>query len=167
MGRLRVAIVGCGLRAEAHVRALEESDDYRLVAACDLDETRLREAAARYGIQDIYDDVARMVESVRPELVDVVTSPDGRADVVEAAVAGGATHVLIEKPIGLRPSEAERLRRLGRSVFIAVNTQYQWMPHWQRIWPQVAAGALGEVSTILCSTRANILEQARTSVTSP
>ena len=57
--------------------------------------------------------------------------------------------------------ESRRLAELGREpgVLIAVNTQYQWMPHWQRFWPLIAQGRLGELRTIRCSTRTNILEQ--------
>src|ERR687890_136183 len=84
--------------------------------------------------------------------------PRGQAH-IHAMRAAGARNILIEKPIGLRPSETRRLRELGEECFIAVNTQYQWMPHWQRFWGLFENRELGQVRLLRASTRTNILEQ--------
>jgi predicted dehydrogenase len=132
-----------------------------LVALCDLHEPRLRTLGQKYGVSRLYHDMGEMIRREKPDLVDIVTPPTIRVGVVEAAIEAGARNILIEKPIALRPSESRRLVELGAEpgVFIAVNTQYQWMPHWQRAWPLIAQGRLGEIRTIRCGTRTNILEQ--------
>ncbi len=71
----------------------------------------------------------------------------------------GAKAILIEKPIALKPSESRRLVELGRECFISVNTQYQWMPHWQRFWKMLENRELGEIRSVRCGTTTNILEQ--------
>jgi predicted dehydrogenase len=130
-----------------------------LVALCDLDAGRLRAAGERFGITRLYDDMKAMIRQEQPELVDIITPPTLRVAVVEPALEAGAPAVLIEKPIALKPAEARRLVELGRERLIAVNTQYQWMPHWQRFWPLLAGRELGEVRLLRASTRCNILEQ--------
>jgi predicted dehydrogenase len=156
---LRVVQVGCGGRAQAHIEAMLASGAIDLVALCDTDEQRLQATGERFGIDRRYRDMAEMIRAERPELVDIVTPPTIRASIVEPAIAAGAPALLIEKPIALTPSEARRLAELGRERLIAVNTQYQWMPHWQRFWSLLADRALGEVRLLRASTRCNLLEQ--------
>jgi predicted dehydrogenase len=141
--------------------AMRNSGAAELVALCDLHEPRLRTLGQKYGVSRLYRDLGEMVRREKPDLVDIVTAPTARVGVVEEAIAAGARNVLIEKPIALRPSESRRLVELGREpgVLVAVNTQYRWMPHWQRAWPLIAEGRLGEIRTIRCGTRTNLLEQ--------
>jgi predicted dehydrogenase len=159
MDKLRVASIGCGPRGHVHMSAMRASGAIELVAACDLHEDKVGALGQRHGIPGLYTDLREMIRRERPDLVDIVTPPTVRVGIVEAAINAGAKNILIEKPIALRPSEARRLAALGRECFIAVNTQYAWMPHWQRFWPLIAGGALGDIRTIRCSTRTNILEQ--------
>jgi predicted dehydrogenase len=155
----RISAFICGPRGLAHMNSMRNSGVVELVAACDLHEDRLRNAAARNDIPRLYRDLSEMIRQERPDLVDIVTPPTIRVGIVETAILAGARNILIEKPIALRPSESRRLAELGRRCFIGVNTQYQWMPHWQRFWGVISDGALGEVHTLRCSTRTNILEQ--------
>lgn len=158
--KLRVVSVGCGGRAQSHMKAMLESGAVDLVALCDLDEARLKATSERYQISKTYRSLEEMIHKEKPELVDIVTPPTIRASIVEPAVRAGAPAILIEKPIALKPSESNRLVELGRDRLIAVNTQYQWKPHWQRFWELLQGGGLGEIRVIRASTRANILEQA-------
>ena len=161
MNKLRVVSVGCGPRGDAHMAAMRASGAADLLAVCDLHEPRLRALAAKHGVKSLYRDMGEMIRREKPDLVDIVTAPTVRVEIVEAAIAAGARRILIEKPIALRPSESRRLLELSREndCLIAVNTQYQWMPHWLRFWALIEDGALGEIRTIRCSTRTNALEQ--------
>jgi predicted dehydrogenase len=157
--KLRVVQVGCGGRAQQHIAAMLACGAIELVALCDLDDQKLQATGERFGITQRYHDLGAMIREQQPELVDIVTPPTIRASIVEPALAAGAPAVLIEKPIALTPSESRRLAELGRDRLIAVNTQYQWMPHWRRFWDLLAAGELGEVRLLRASTGCNVLEQ--------
>jgi predicted dehydrogenase len=157
--RLRVAQVGCGPRAHTHIAAMLASGAVDLLALCDVDDQRLQATGEKFGVVRRYHDMAEMIQAEQPELVDIVTPPTIRAAIVEPAITAGAPALLIEKPIALTPSEARRLAMLGRDRLIAVNTQYQWMPHWRRFWDMLAGRELGEVRLLHASTRCNLLEQ--------
>lgn len=157
--KLRAVQVGCGPRAQAHLAAMQASRAVEVVALCDLDDERLQATGERFGITRRYSDMAEMIRAEQPELVDIVTPPTIRLPVVEAAIAAGAPALLIEKPLSLTPSEARQLTALGQERLIAVNTQYQWMPHWQRFWGMLSEHVLGPVRLLRASTRANLLEQ--------
>jgi predicted dehydrogenase len=159
MPALRILQIGCGPRAQSHLAAMADCPDILPVALCDLDETRLHTTGETFGIARRYRDMAEAIAEEQPDLVDIVTPPTIRVSVVEAAIAAGAPAILIEKPIALTPAEARRLVELGQDRLIAVNTQYQWMTHWQQIWELLRAEAIGELRLLRASTRTNILEQ--------
>jgi predicted dehydrogenase len=157
--KLRVLQVGCGGRAQHHIAAMLASGAVELLALCDVDAQRLNATGEKFNIARRYRDMAEAIRTEQPELVDIVTPPTIRAEIVEPAIEAGAPAVLIEKPLALTPSESRRLAELGRERLIAVNTQYQWMPHWQRFWGLLAEGGLGQLRLLRASTRCNILEQ--------
>jgi predicted dehydrogenase len=156
---LRVGLVGCGPRADTHLTALRAGGRFEPVALCDVDAERLAVASANHGIRSCYHSVADMVADEQLDLVDIVTPPGPRPRVLADAVDAGAPNVLLEKPIALTRADVAAARRLGQRAFLALNTQYRWMPHWQRVWELLASGALGELRSIRCSTRTNALEQ--------
>jgi predicted dehydrogenase len=156
---LRAAVVGCGPRAATHLEAMRASGCFDPIALCDIDPVRLAKTGSRHRIEPRYRNAAELVERETPDLVAIVTGPIPRVAVLDEVVAAGARAVLIEKPIGLLPSEIESARRLGEQALIAVNTQYRWMPHWRRAWQLLAEGAFGDLRSIRCSTRTNALEQ--------
>ncbi len=157
--KLRVVQVGCGDRAPAHIAAMLASGAVDLLALCDRNAQKVQALGDQFGIARRYLDMATMIREEQPELVNIVTRPTIRSSIVAPAIAAGAPALLIEKPLALSPSEAHQLVVFGRDRLIAVNTQYQWMPHWQRFWELLAAGGLGPVRLLRASTRANLLEQ--------
>jgi predicted dehydrogenase len=157
--RLRVLHVGCGPRGLIHLAAMHASGAIDVVGICDMNAERLAAAGEQFGIARRYSSIDEAIAHEQPDLVDIVTPPTIRLSIVEQALAAGAAAIHIEKPIALTPADARRLVELGNDRLISVNTQYQWMPHWQRFWEQLRAGALGEVRTLRASTRTNILEQ--------
>ena len=58
--KLRVAVVGCGDRADLHLSIAATSPDVRLVACCDINKERAKAAAAKYKIR-AYTDFHKMV----------------------------------------------------------------------------------------------------------
>lgn len=157
--KLRVVQIGCGRRAAAHIAAMRISGAVDLVAICDRHDEKLQAIGDQFGIARRYIDLAEMIRAEQPELVNIVTRPTIRAAIIEPALAAGAPALLIEKPIALTPSETRRVTELGRDRLIAINTQYQWMPHWQQFWQLLTAGGLGPIRLLRASTRVNVLDQ--------
>jgi len=156
---LRVVQVGCGGRAQSHLAAMQASGVVDVVAICDLDAKKLQETANKFGIAARYTDMTAAIREHKPELVDIVTPAHIRLGIVQAAIAAGAAAVLIEKPMALTVDESDALVALGQERLIAVNTQYRWMPHWQKVWKLLRSQKLGTVRTIRASTGVNLWEQ--------
>src|SRR5687767_8776545 len=95
--KLRVVQVGCGGRGQRHTEAMLKCEEIELVALCDHDPERLQAAGERFGLTRLYHDMQEMIRQEQPELVDIITPPTLRAEIVEPALEAGAPALLIEK----------------------------------------------------------------------
>jgi predicted dehydrogenase len=157
--KLRAVQVGCGARAQAHIAAMQECGAIELLALCDQDETKLNTTGEKFSVKQRYTNMSEMIRALQPEFVNIVTPPNIRLGIVEEALEAGAPAILLEKPLSLTLQEAERLLDLSQDRLIAVNTQYQWMPHWKKFWGLLEQKSLGDIRVIRASTRCHILEQ--------
>src|SRR6187431_2997176 len=114
----RAVLAGPGSIAAAHVRAIEATRGrVKLVAAADLDTTRVKEFGARYHIPDTFTDFSEMLRQTKPDLVIVATPPGQHAAMSIAAMEHGAW-VWCEKPLCGSLAEADAIaaaeQRTGR-----------------------------------------------------
>ena len=105
---LRVAGIGAGRRAQAHYRALQEVENAEVIAICDLDEARAREAATPFGAET-YADYRDMLDTEQPDAVYIITPPNLHAEQVEYAATQKAA-IFVEKPVALSVLDARRIR---------------------------------------------------------
>lgn len=143
---LRFALVGAGANiAEQHLRAIAETPGAELVAVCDVDASKAARLVERTGAP-FYADLAELLREVRPDVVSVLTPHPFHAPVAEAALAAGA-HVLVEKPLAVTTSEADRMvtaaERAGK--VLAVSFQQRFSPLTERLRAWVRSGELGDV----------------------
>jgi predicted dehydrogenase len=104
-----VAVVGTGGVAALHLSALGRDPDARLVGVCDVVATRARDAARGAGEGVRFTD--RLEECLawpEVEAVVVCTPNDTHAD-VGARILGSGRHLLLEKPLAIDLTGADRL----------------------------------------------------------
>ncbi len=158
MTPLRVAFVGTGPRSLQSARMLADSGVGTPVGFWN----RTRDAAERAAAQfsaPAYRRIGELIERTHPDLVAIMTHPTARSELLDEAVGSGVRAILMEKPIALTPAELDRVESAAGDSFVMINTQYQWMPHWQRYLALIGAGALGEIRSIRASVGVDILEQ--------
>ncbi|MGA1983712.1 MAG: Gfo/Idh/MocA family oxidoreductase [Acidobacteriaceae bacterium] len=105
---LKIAIVGCGKIADAHVEEISKIPSVRLSAVCDLEPIMAEQLAARYSISRWYSDVASMLEQEKPDILHITTPPQSHLSLTKQAVAAGC-HVFLEKPVALRHADTEAI----------------------------------------------------------
>lgn len=105
-----VAIVGTGfIAAKKHLPAWRRlRRRVRIVAVCDIDRSRAEAASREFGVPAAYDNVQEMLDTERPDFVDVCTPPTTHADVAVAALGANA-NVLVEKPLAASIADCERI----------------------------------------------------------
>jgi predicted dehydrogenase len=110
MTPLRIAVLGCGFWSRFQIPAWHEIDHVCCVAVCDVDAEKSRLAAARFNIPESYADPAELLARVRPDAVDIVTSSETRAELVELASFHGVA-TICQKPMTTELARAEKMVR--------------------------------------------------------
>ena len=101
--RLRIGLIGCGLRGGFHSRAIRaivrrELLDVEYAAVCDVDEARARSFAEAAGVARATTDPADILDDPDLNVVYVTVPTAGHRDLVLRAAANGK-HVFCEKPL--------------------------------------------------------------------
>ncbi len=90
-------VVGAGLIADFHARAIGDIENAKFVACCDVNPERANALAKKYGA-DAYDSYEKMLESDKIDIVTIAT-PSGLHMEPTVAAAQAGKHVICEKPL--------------------------------------------------------------------
>lgn len=103
----KTAIIGAGIIAQNHLKAIFEMQPLKAAAIADIALERAEEAASQYGIR-AYADYKEMIEREKPDIA-VITLPHylHREAAVFCAEAG--CHVMLEKPMALSVQECDEM----------------------------------------------------------
>ena len=147
MKTLKIAVVGTGGRAGAHLSTIPKLDPiYQLVGVCDIDKNRAAEVAQRMSVSG-YTDVETLIEAESPDVILITVPPDGHHVITEVAASHGV-HVITETPISTTLPCADRMidaaARYGVELEVAENV-WRW-PHERLKRKIVDAGLIGEIT---------------------
>ncbi|MDR1875137.1 MAG: Gfo/Idh/MocA family oxidoreductase [Synergistaceae bacterium] len=107
----RAGVIGVGHLGQHHARVYTELLDARLVGVVDVDENQAHAVAESLGVP-CYADMSELIEHQQPDALSIVVPTSLHYAIAKEALEKGI-HVLIEKPVTTRPSEAEDLLRLA------------------------------------------------------
>lgn len=122
MQKLKIAIVGTGNISNVHIKGYLKNPNVELYAFCDIDEKKLRERGAEYGITRLYTDEEAMLREL-PEIdaVSVCTWNSAHAPCTILALSYGK-HVLCEKPMAMNATEARAMidasKKYGKKLMV-------------------------------------------------
>lgn len=107
---IRVAVIGAGAFGREHARVYSEVETSHLAVVCDIDESRGRAVAERYGGEYI-SDYRELLGKISAVSLTVPTESHAAiaCELLESGIA-----VLVEKPIARTLAEAERIIRASR-----------------------------------------------------
>lgn len=140
-----IGIVGTGNIAQTHLTAYRNRG-FNVVAACDIDEKKLKTTADKFGIQKRFTDIQEMVQLPELQVVDVAIQPWQRPPVIEA-VAQAGKHILCQKPLALSMQHAvsfvETCERYA--VKLMVNQNSCFVPGFLAVEPYLKPEYLGDI----------------------
>lgn len=113
MDKIRFAIVGCGRIAYRHIEAIQANPQAELVALCDLNTNRANERNEKAGVS-IYQDYNEMLLKEDIDVVNIMTPSGMHAEHAMDIIRKYKKHIVIEKPMALKASDAEELIRTAR-----------------------------------------------------
>ncbi len=149
---VRLAIIGTGGMANNHAKRFAAIPGVQLVAACDVDKTRVDAFCAAHGIPAAYTDVATMLKQAACDAVTIVTPDAFHASLSIQALKAGK-HVLCEKPLGLDHTETKRMVAAAKKAgtVAMVNFSYRDWSALQAVAARVHAGEIGELRHVEAS----------------
>lgn len=141
---LKVAIVGCGKIADAHVSQILRLKSCRIVATCDREILMARQLAERFAVEHCFADVEELLSKVRPDVVHITTPAETHYAIARLCLERGS-HVYIEKPVTLHAAETEHLIELAeqRGLKLTAGHDDQFSHVSRRLRKLVANGYLG------------------------
>lgn len=114
MEKLRIGIIGTGNISNCHIggyKALPEKCE--VVAACDIDEDKVKKYAENNKIPAYYTDYNEMLAKEKLDAVSVCTWNAAHKGAAIAALRAGC-HVLCEKPMAMNRFEAEEMLKASK-----------------------------------------------------
>ncbi len=126
---IRVGLCGIGRAGWGmHCRELDaRKDRFTIVAAMDVDESRLEKMRQRYGCRT-YTRIGQLARDADVELVDVATPTKFHVDHAVAGLKAGR-HVLVEKPFAASFAEARRIAKAAEGaagrLFVRHNRRFE------------------------------------------
>lgn len=143
---LRVAIIGAGQIAEAHIGEIAKINGAKVVALCDLMESPSLALAEKFAIPNTFTSTEVMLESIRPDVVHLTTPPSSHYSIGIQCIKAGS-HIYVEKPLTLVTEECEKLIALanerGKKICLGAN---RYFSHAQMaVNKLLAAGELGKI----------------------
>ena len=148
MEPLNVAVVGCGRFGRVNADSFAGYHKSKLVAVCDLDENRAKEAAAKYGC-----DYATRVEDIAADKqvqAAAVATPDFAHRDVCVKLAEAGKHIFVEKPLATSVADAEAIASsVGKSgVTCMMDFHNRYNPALTAIKDRLVSGEIGSAQAL-------------------
>ncbi|WP_322101768.1 Gfo/Idh/MocA family oxidoreductase [Paraburkholderia sp. J41] len=147
MRKIRIAIAGAGLAATPHALALNElHDEVQVVGVVGRSRERLERFARTHGFP-VGESFDAVLKDPGVDAVLVLTPPHTHLDFVEQAAAA-RKHVMLEKPLDISTSRAERAVGVCRDAGVQLGVVFQnrFRPAVQRLATLVKSGVLGPLA---------------------
>ena len=143
---LKIAVVGCGKIADAHVEQARATGLAEVVAVCDQDQLMAKQLAERTQVAKTYVQFEEMLRIEKPQVVHIATPPQSHVALAEMAMRYGA-HVFIEKPFAMNTAGAQQIYSAGVEFnrLVAVNHLYCFESPYLEFKKRYESGSLGEI----------------------
>ena len=144
--RIRVALVGCGQIADAHLGELRKIDVAETVGVCDSIPELAFQAARRFSVPNEFSDLEVMLERTKPDVVHITTPPQTHTQIAQKCFQHGC-HVYVEKPFAVNEEDAVRLINAAENANCLVCPGHDQLydPFWLRFRRLLDSGSLGEI----------------------
>jgi len=161
--RVRVGLAGAGAITQVvHLPILAERDDVEVVALADTDELKAATIGRRFGVDRIVGDEA-LYESDDIDGI-LICAPSYRHEELTIQALERGKHVLVERPLSLSRSGAQRVVEAAAQAEgrVVMGLAHRFRPDVAALRAFIAGGELGTVSAVHASWLNRKVRQVRT-----
>jgi predicted dehydrogenase len=153
---VNVGVIGCGYWGPNLIRNLLEVAEANVLACCDAREERRSYAKKRFPQLTVFAHYGEMLADPDIDAVCIATPVSTHYSLVKEALLNGK-HVLVEKPMTYRVTEAEELISLSeeRKKVLMVGHTFEYTGAVNKIKELISSGGIGDVY-YLNSSRVNL-----------
>ena len=149
VGRAARALKGVGLGAgyfaPFQYEAWTRIPEVAITAIYNRTEEKARAIMSRYGVPRYYSDWREMLDTERPDFVDIITPPETHEEICRYA-AERDVHIICQKPLAPTAEVSRRIVDFAedRGVRFMVHENFRWQPWYRAIRGIRDAGTIGE-----------------------
>jgi predicted dehydrogenase len=145
----RVAMVGAGGMAGVHAGCYSRLPNTTVVGVMDVRKEAADALASSHGAPG-FTDFAEMMETVKPDIVDVCVPTPWHVDYVVQAAAYPLRGVSVEKPMGRTVADCRRMTEACEAAKVPLFVAHvlRFFPEFVAAKAQVDAGAVGNVAAV-------------------
>jgi predicted dehydrogenase len=138
--------VGCGQIADAHLGEIRKLPVAEVVAVCDRERDLASQAAARFQVAKVFDNLDEMLASTRPDVVHITTPPHTHKPVAIQVLRAGA-HAYVEKPFAIDLAETDEVLAVAESSgrLVCIGHDQLFDPAWEECRDLFRRGLLGRI----------------------
>lgn len=143
------AVVGAGIWGETHAIAAMSHPFSRLVAVCDIDESKARALAEKYDADLATTNLEEVLRREDVEAVGIATPDFAHTEPAVAALEAGK-HTIVEKPLAMTVEECERILKAAEKsgAKLMVDFHNRFNPPVVVARQSIEKGEVGEVRYI-------------------
>ena len=147
--KLKVAIIGTGWIAEAHIAEYKRMPDVEIVAMADLIDGKAEAFAKRYDVENVrfYPSHKELIDNEKDlDLVSICTYNRTHAECAIYAMEHDV-HVILEKPMCVTIEEAAEIMKAEKKSgkILSIGFQPRFDPNMKQIKKIVQSGVLGKI----------------------
>jgi UDP-N-acetylglucosamine 3-dehydrogenase len=145
LNKIGVGVIGVGFWGKNHARVFSKLENAKLVAVCDLDETRAKTVGESCNVQ--WDtNIEKFLKRTDIEAVSICTPTITHEDVASEAIEAGK-QVFIEKPIAITVEGAKNILKKAekKETILMVGFIERFNPAVQKAKAIIDEGEIGEV----------------------
>ncbi len=146
---MKVAIVGCGLNSDYHIKFAKMYPGAEIVGVVDKDEFKGRQCIERYKIPHAYKQISDLIQKVKPDVVHIVTPPFTHFSLAAEVIDAGC-NVLIEKPMTLNLEDGKKLFDMAeeKGLLICSMHNHFFDPCMIQARDLIESGKLGKIINV-------------------
>ncbi len=154
MATLKGVCIGAGYFSPFQYEAWNRIPEVEITAMCNRDMKRAEPIMNDYGVARHYTNYREMLESEKPDFVDIITPPNTHLEMTKAAADLGI-HVVCQKPLAPTFDESKEIVKAARAAGIrfVIHENWRYQPWHREIKKLLEAGTIGELHSMYFRSR--------------
>lgn len=137
---LKIACAGAGYFSQFHFDGWARIPETDVVGVTNRDLAKARATGL-----PVFETLDEMLAQTQPDVLDIITAPEGHARAIERAIEYGVRAIICQKPFCTSLAEAKDMTALAQEagVPLIVHENIRFQPWYRVIADQIAKGAIG------------------------